>query len=87
MSEGKNDQQMSDADIIALVEQMFDEGEIGVYPYYNSNGNDSYECPSCGKSTVIVGHALGQSHLLTGEHEDGCNAVKLMLAIQNRVTD
>ena len=87
MSEESNDHQLADDEIITLVEQMLDAGEIGVYPYYNSNGADSYECPSCGKSTRIVGHALGQSHLLTGEHEEDCNAVKLMLALRHRETD
>lgn len=87
MSNGNNDNRLADDEIIALVEEMLDAGEIGVYPYYNSNGADSYECPSCGKSTKIKGHAFGQSHLLTGEHEDDCNAVKLMQAIANRDDD
>ena len=72
-----HDHQLADDEIIALLQEMLDSGELGVYPYYNDNGADSYECPSCGGSRKIKGHACGYMPLSSGEHTEDCNLMKL----------
>ena len=68
---------LADGEIIALLKAMIDKGEIGVYPYTNYDGPDSYNCSSCGKLKKIRGHAREPQHLDAGEHLHDCNAVKL----------
>ena len=80
----KSEHRLDDDEIIALIEQMFAEDDIGFAGHQNSNGADWYECPSCRKETKVKGHAFGTMHLIMGDHEDSCTAMKIYRALELR---
>ena len=70
--------------IITLFEEMINAEEIALAAYQNWNGADWYECPSCRKETKVKGHAFGTMHLIMGDHEDSCTAMKIYRALELR---
>ncbi|MEZ4490344.1 MAG: hypothetical protein R3F51_22425 [Cyanobacteriota/Melainabacteria group bacterium] len=83
----KSEHRLDDDEIIALIEQMFAEDDIGFAGHQNSNGADWYECHCCRKENRIKGHACGNAHILSYEHEPDCNAVKLYNMLQAEERD
>lgn len=81
------DHRLADDEIIAIIKQMFDEDDIGFVAHQNSNGADYYECSCCMKETRVMGHACGSAHILSYEHDEDCNALKLYNMLQEDEPD
>lgn len=87
MSEGNPEKHLDDDEIIALIEELFDENAIGFIARQHWNGADWYECTCCGEEHRIKGDAIGPDHILTYEHKEDCNALKLYRMLQEEDLD
>ena len=87
MSEDNSEHRLDDDEIIALIEELFGDDSIGFLGRKHWNGADWYECPCCGHETKIKGDACGNAHILSYEHKEGCNALKLYHMLQEDVLD
>jgi len=80
-----NSTPMTDDEILDLVQQMIDEGEIALQPERVNNGADRYRCPACGEDMPIQGHAYGSRPLDDlPDHKADCNAMRLQAALRAR---
>lgn len=75
---------MTDPEILELIEEMFENNDIGLYPERNDGDADCYVCPSCYRSTRTVGYATAMESLDSGDHDPDCRAIKLRDAIRAR---
>ncbi|MBU6453582.1 MAG: hypothetical protein KGS72_17520 [Cyanobacteria bacterium REEB67] len=75
--EKEKEKQMSaiPSDVKALLTKLyecFDRSEIGLIARNNSNGADSYDCPSCCGELRVKGYASGTIGLNGVEHDPSC---------------
>lgn len=75
---------LTDAEALALLKELFDDGDIGFYPERVDNGADCYTCPCCGASTKVMGHAFGTEPLHSHPHEPNCKLMRLYQAMKER---
>lgn len=66
-----------------LIQDLFADGSIGTIGEHNSNGADSYACPSCGAYKFIMGYCNFMGTMDTVDHKPDCK-LQLLYKMTNQ---
>lgn len=64
-------------DIIEALQDLFEDGSLGLQAQRNDNGADSYRCISCDAEKKVDGYAFGTMPVTFLEHRDDCPLMKI----------
>ena len=69
------------AEIITILHQAMQAGDLGLVAHRVDNGADYFECPGCGAEKKVKGYAYGTEPLSEVEHKPECRLERLRLAM------